>query len=76
MNFWTRTEEQRIDWRPGDAGVRVGLKKDEEVLGHYCDIGLPVKERREWARGALGGDCMCERCVWEVGYPDGGKPSV
>jgi hypothetical protein len=76
MNFWTRTEEQRIDWRPGDAGVRVGLKRDEEVLGHYCDIGLPVKERREWARGALGGDCMCERCVWEAGYPDGGKPSV
>lgn len=42
-----------------------GIKKGEEILNHYCDIKLPVKERREWAVGALGGHCMCERCQWE-----------
>ncbi|PTU23423.1 hypothetical protein P175DRAFT_0432153 [Aspergillus ochraceoroseus IBT 24754] len=44
-----------------------GIRKDEEILNHYCDIGLDVKERREWARGALGGGCLCERCIWEAG---------
>ena len=44
-----------------DGGIQMG----EEILNHYCDIDLPVKERREWAAGALGGDCMCERCQWE-----------
>ena len=44
-----------------DGGIQMG----EEILNHYCDIDLPVKERREWAVGALGGDCMCERCQWE-----------
>ena len=43
-----------------------GIKKGEEVLGHYCDIHLPVDERREWAAGALGGKCMCKRCVYEA----------
>jgi len=42
-----------------------GIKRGEEILNHYCDIDLPVKERREWAVGALGGHCMCERCQWE-----------
>ena len=44
-----------------DGGIQTG----EEILNHYCDTDLPVKERREWAVGALGGDCMCERCQWE-----------
>ena len=63
MKFWTR--EKLVDWdgRGHDKGP--GLKKGEEVFGHYCDVRLPVKERREWAIGALGGDCMCPRCVWE-----------
>lgn len=42
-----------------------GIKRGEEILNHYCDIDLPVKERREWAVGALGGHCVCERCQWE-----------
>lgn len=42
------------------------IRKDEEILNHYCDIGLDVKERREWAKGALGGLCQCERCKWEA----------
>ena len=41
------------------------IRKDEEILNHYCDIDLDVKERREWAQGALGGLCVCKRCVWE-----------
>ena len=44
-----------------------GIKKGEEVLNHYCDIDLPVKARREWAAGSLGGPCMCDRCRWEAG---------
>lgn len=43
-----------------------GIKAGEEILNHYCDIELDVKQRREWARGPLGGDCMCARCVWEA----------
>jgi hypothetical protein len=31
-------------------------------LSHYCDIDLKVQERREWAKGSLGGWCMCNRC--------------
>lgn len=42
-----------------------GIKKGEEVLNHYCDVRLPVNERREWMLGALGGKCMCERCRFE-----------
>ncbi|KAJ4358898.1 hypothetical protein N0V95_002678 [Ascochyta clinopodiicola] len=63
MKFWTR--EKLVDWEGRDPNKGPGLKKGEEVFGHYCDIRLPVKERREWATGALGGDCMCSRCVWE-----------
>ncbi|KAF1841852.1 uncharacterized protein K460DRAFT_293666 [Cucurbitaria berberidis CBS 394.84] len=64
MRFWTR--EQLVDWHGRDAGKTPGIKKGEEVFGHYCDVRLPVTERREWAVGALGGDCMCERCIWEA----------
>ncbi|USP82676.1 hypothetical protein yc1106_09950 [Curvularia clavata] len=63
MRFWTRKE--LVDWTGRDPSKKPGLKKDDEVFGHYCDVRLPVKERREWAVGALGGDCMCTRCVWE-----------
>jgi hypothetical protein len=63
MRFWAR--EALVEWQGRDANKGPGLKKDEEVFGHYCDVRLPVKERREWAVGALGGDCMCPRCVWE-----------
>ncbi|KAA8643565.1 hypothetical protein EYZ11_003198 [Aspergillus tanneri] len=49
------------------SGRCEGIKADEEIWNHYCDIGLDVKERREWAKGALGGLCRCERCAWEAG---------
>ncbi|RFU26225.1 hypothetical protein B7463_g10128, partial [Scytalidium lignicola] len=58
MQFYCR--EQRVDGRPG--GIRAG----EEILNHYCDIDLPVRERREWAKGSLGGLCMCARCRREA----------
>lgn len=62
---WTRTREEdgRVEMREPKKG---GIRRDEEILNHYCDIGLGVKERREWACGALGGSCRCERCVWEA----------
>jgi len=43
-----------------------GLRAGDELLSHYCDLDLPVKERREWASGPLGGDCMCKRCCKEA----------
>ncbi|KAF7592947.1 hypothetical protein BBP40_012183 [Aspergillus hancockii] len=72
ITFRARTESERPVWRRIGTGEErtpsrnEGIKKDEEILNHYCDIGLDVKNRREWARGALGGWCLCERCVWEA----------
>ncbi|KAI5369704.1 Putative SET domain-containing protein [Septoria linicola] len=68
MKFWAK--EERVAWmgRDGKKVVKsqAGIQKDEEIMNHYCDVDLPVKERREWARGALGGDCSCARCVFEA----------
>ncbi|KAL5052071.1 hypothetical protein BDW71DRAFT_213043 [Aspergillus fruticulosus] len=69
--FVVRGDEERVVWRGGEEREREkakgGIRKDEEILNHYCDVGLSVKERREWAAGALGGMCLCKRCVWEAG---------
>ncbi|KAI9681447.1 MAG: hypothetical protein M1817_002731 [Caeruleum heppii] len=59
MKFWAR--QHRVDGQGG------GVKEGEEVLNHYCDIELPVQERREWMVGSLGGICVCERCRREDG---------
>ncbi|KAI1180341.1 hypothetical protein F4777DRAFT_585624 [Nemania sp. FL0916] len=51
-----------------------GIRRGEEILNHYCDVNLPVQQRREWARGSLGGWCMCARCRDEAavdGHMDG-----
>lgn len=58
MKLWCR--EKRVNGSPG------GVKKGEEILNHYCDIDLKVQGRREWAKGSLGGWCMCERCRTEA----------
>ncbi|KAH6624988.1 hypothetical protein B0J18DRAFT_367762 [Chaetomium sp. MPI-SDFR-AT-0129] len=44
-----------------------GIRAGEEILNHYCDVNLPVQQRREWAQGSLGGWCMCQRCRDEAG---------
>lgn len=66
-----KARDRRKSWRNVHGEIvkakEPGIQKGEEILNHYCDIDLPVNERREWARGALGGDCRCERCVWEAG---------
>ena len=64
--------DSRPEWTPPEASTTPvqrtpGIKKGEEILNHYCDIRLPVNERREWMMGALGGKCRCERCVFESG---------
>ncbi|KAF1913712.1 hypothetical protein BDU57DRAFT_531586 [Ampelomyces quisqualis] len=64
IKFWSR--ENLVEWKGRDPKTTPGIKEGEEVFSHYCDISLPVKERRAWAVGALGGDCVCPRCVWEV----------
>lgn len=58
MRLWVRDE--RVGGRKG------GIRKGEEIMNHYCDIELPVKDRREWASGSLGGWCMCARCRREA----------
>lgn len=68
IRFEARGGDEVIKWGNGKGKISEGgIKKGEEVLNHYCDVELPVKERREWAMGALGGMCLCERCVWEEG---------
>ncbi|KAB5570212.1 hypothetical protein GE09DRAFT_1171007 [Coniochaeta sp. 2T2.1] len=67
MQMWARKT------RPVE-GTPAGIKADEEILNHYCDVDLPVEQRREWAAGALGGWCMCRRCREESG--NSGKTDV
>jgi SET domain len=55
MVLWAR-ERRVVGDEPG------GIRPGEEILNHYCDVSLPVQQRREWARGSLGGWCMCNRC--------------
>ncbi|PYH50004.1 WD repeat-containing protein [Aspergillus saccharolyticus JOP 1030-1] len=64
---WSNPSGDSLDRTPESRRVAAGIKKDEEILNHYCDIGLGVKDRREWACGALGGFCLCERCRFEAG---------
>ncbi|KAK4175220.1 hypothetical protein QBC36DRAFT_27577 [Triangularia setosa] len=66
MRLWAR-ERKVVGNKEG------GIRKGEEILNHYCDVELPVRERREWARGSLGGWCMCERCREEAAVSGGGK---
>ena len=66
MSLKARGAEDVVKWGGVDEEKRRGgIKKGDEILNHYCDIDLEVEERREWAIGALGGLCVCERCVWE-----------
>lgn len=69
MGFVARGGEEVVRWgeqrEENSTRWRGGIAKGTEVLNHYCDVELPVKERREWAVGALGGICICERCKWE-----------
>ena len=69
ITFSVRGKGERAGWKGAnkEEGRDCTIKKDDEILNHYCDIGLDVKERREWARGALGGFCRCERCLYESG---------
>ncbi|KAL2022323.1 hypothetical protein VTK56DRAFT_5721 [Thermocarpiscus australiensis] len=65
MVLWAR-ETRVVGNEPG------GIKAGEEILNHYCDVNLPVQQRREWARGSLGGWCMCKRCRDEAAKPPNG----
>ncbi len=70
---WGRERVLRVRERPVMWGSQghipevgwKGIKAGEQILSHYCDVDLPVAERREYMRGSLGGECRCERCVWE-----------
>lgn len=62
-----RVREDPIDWGGIPKNEWKGIKAGKEILSHYCDIDLSVKERREYMLGPLGGTCMCPRCIWEAG---------
>ncbi|SPQ22353.1 eabae06c-8393-45e8-a60e-1eff0a5dbc2c [Thermothielavioides terrestris] len=49
MVLWAR-QTRVVGNRPG------GIKAGEEILNHYCDVDLPVQQRREWAQGSLGAE--------------------
>lgn len=68
IRFMARGKAEVEKWQ-GMGGKQwgKGIKKGEEILNHYCDVDLGLRERREWAAGALGGVCVCERCLWEEG---------
>lgn len=59
MRLWARETRLGVNGQDTRQG---GIKAGEEILNHYCDISLPVEQRREWAMGSLGGWCMCQRC--------------
>lgn len=70
IKFWAREapiQSTRLDGETRSSTP--AINKGDEILNHYCDIELPVADRRDWARGALGGDCQCERCIWEANPP-------
>lgn len=70
MGLVARGKEDAVRWgedRDVEGKWKGGIGKGEEVLTHYCDVELGVRQRREWAVGPLGGVCVCERCVWEEG---------
>ncbi|KAL9107680.1 MAG: hypothetical protein Q9227_007487 [Pyrenula ochraceoflavens] len=66
IEFHVRQSDELVESEiDEEEGQWPGIKAGEEILNHYCDVKLPVKERREWALGALGGACQCRRCVSE-----------
>ena len=65
IKFWARTQGERVTGSLGEAGIKAG----NEIRSHYCDVGMAVKDRQEWALGSLGGICRCDRCLREsVGF--------
>ena len=60
-------------WRPpskegGKIGEQEwqGIKKGDEIWNHYTDTREEdFRVRRGRLREVLGGDCMCERCIWD-----------
>lgn len=70
MGLVARGPDDAVRWgeaKDVEGMWKGGIKRGEEVLTHYCDVELGVRQRREWAVGPLGGTCVCERCVWEEG---------
>ncbi len=70
MGLVARGPDDAVRWgkdKEVEGAWKGGVGKGEEVLTHYCDVEMGVRQRREWAVGPLGGVCVCERCVWEEG---------
>ena len=53
MGFVARKDDEVIEWgreKYHDGEIELctgGIRKGDEVLNHYCDVQLPVQERRE-----------------------------
>jgi len=58
--------EKKVAWGGrSEEDCQGGIKGGDQIFNHYCDINLGFRERRDWARTALGGSCQCDRCKWE-----------
>ena len=53
MGFEARKDDEVIKWGEGKSYDREkdrckgSIRKGDEILNHYCDVELPVNERRE-----------------------------
>jgi len=61
---WTRPDiPKHVEWH--------GIMAGEQIWNHYTDVNeKDYRERRARLREVLGGDCMCERCVYEEKMAD------
>ena len=67
ISLKARVQDEIVSWGSKEEKDHYGgIKKGDEIVNHYCDVELPVQTRRQWAIGALGGACTCDRCVWET----------
>ncbi|CAF2041971.1 unnamed protein product [Rotaria magnacalcarata] len=47
------------------------IEKYQQVFTSYIDPNCPVSERQQLFEGTFGFVCSCERCVNEIGAPNG-----
>lgn len=53
-----------------------GIPEGEEVLNHYCDVELDVRQRREWAVGTLGVFVFVKGVFGKKGKKTGSRRTV
>jgi hypothetical protein len=68
---WQRPVDEEKSTTSTAPTAWTGIKAGDEIWNHYTDVQeKDVGERRARLQGVLGGDCRCERCVWEASQQD------